>query len=58
MLSKTQFFILHLVVFGILGLMYQCSPASDPRYQECMREMKDRGAYPQDAMSICNHGLP
>jgi len=46
-----------LLFFGALlitGLIYQCSPASDPRYQECMRDMTSRGVDAEDAMRICN----
>jgi hypothetical protein len=46
-----------LVFVGLLlitGLIYQCSPASDPRYKECMRDMTSRGVDAEDAMRICN----
>ena len=56
--NGTNTFILLFVGLLIVGLMYQCSPASDPRYQECMRDMTSRGADDEDAMRMCNYKRP
>lgn len=54
MMSKTQFLIMNLVALAIVGLIYQCSPASDPDFQRCMDKFISMGDDPQDAMRRCN----